>query len=296
MLSLTICRDSTAEVFIPGYTKNALARLSAFLPAGFNLTGMDVYAMQNLCAYEYATFSASSFCSLFTEQEWRDYQYAIDIQFYGDYGYGATSGRAQGIGYVLELAARLQHKLIYSSDTSINYTYDDNTAQFPLDQPFYMDMSHDDIIVSVLTALGLKYFKYGDRGLPGDVDHAVNTTFHLNQITPFGARLISEIWTCPSDHKSFTDLDPVLYENPDLSSQNGTTDYIRFVLNDAPVPLDGLVGCEGVKDGFCPVQKFLTGVPTLKQQAMYQQACFGNYTTTGQVGNGQPPRPNRRLV
>jgi hypothetical protein len=245
--------------------------------------------MQNLCAYEYATLGASSFCSLFTEQEWRDFQYAIDLEFFGDYGFGSSSGRAQGIGYVLELAARLQHKLIYSSDTSINYTYDDNTADFPPYQPFYMDMSHDDIIVSVITALGLSYFRYGPHGLPGSVDHAVQTTFNLNEMVPFGAQFIAEIWTCPAGHGSFHNLNAVLYENPDLSSQNGTTDYIRFVLNNAPVPLDGLVGCEGSRDGFCPVQNFLGGVPTLKQQAMYQYACFGNYTSNGQVGNGQPP-------
>lgn len=282
--------DKAAKTFIPKYTKDAVTRLSAYLPTSFNLTAFDVLAMQNLCAYETSSFGGSSFCSLFTEQEWLDFAYNIDLQFYGDYGYGSPSGRAQGIGYVLELAARLEAKLITSSDTSINVTYDDNAAQFPLDQPFYLDMSHDDIIVSVLTALGLDYFRYSSKsGLPSNVDHAPSDrTFNTSEITPFGARFISEVWTCPGNKTSFDNLVPVLYQNPDLSSVPVKTDYIRFVLNGAPLPLDGLAGCEGSKNGFCAVKDFLSGVPTLKKDAMYQKACFGNYTVGGQVANGQP--------
>jgi len=249
---------------------------------------MDVLAMQNLCAYEVTSLGGSSFCSLFTEQEWKDFAYNVDVQYYGDYAYGSPTGRAQGIGYVLELAARLQQKLITSSDTSINYTYDNNIAQFPFGQPFYLDMSHDDIILSVINALGLEYFKYGPKGLPGNVDHAPsNRTFSLSEMTPFGARFFSEIWTCPRD-TSFEELDPILYENPLLNSTSHTTDYIRFVLNNAPLPLDGLVGCEKAKNGFCPVEKFLKAVPSMKKKAMYQEACFGNYTTGSQVGDGAP--------
>jgi hypothetical protein len=251
------------------------------------LTASDVLAMQNLCAYEYTSLAGSSFCSLFTEQEWKDFEYNVDVQYYGDYAWGSPTGRAQGIGYVLELAARLQQKLITSSDTSINYTYDDNTAQFPFGQPFYMDMSHDDIILSVINALGVNYFKYGPHGLPGDLNHAPKRNFSLSEMTPFGARFMSEIWTCPRNH-SFNELDPVLYENPVVDSTADTTDYIRFVLNSAPLPLEGVVGCEGARNGFCPVDRFLHGIPTLEHTANYQKACFGKYPTGSQVGDGAP--------
>lgn len=244
--------------------------------------------MQNLCVYEYTSLAGSSFCSLFTEQEWKDFAYNVDIQYYGDYAYGSPTGRAQGIGYVLELAARLQHKLIHTSDTSINYTYDNNKAQFPFDQPFYMDMSHDDILLSVITALGLEHFKFGPNGLPSDLPHAPKRSFSLSDMTPFGARLMSEIWSCPAD-TSFDELDPVLYTNPTLKSDGkNTTDYIRFVLNSAPLPTKGLVGCENAKNGFCPVEQFLRGVPTLKKNAEYQHACFGKYPTGQQVSDGVP--------
>ncbi|KAJ5585147.1 uncharacterized protein N7459_004947 [Penicillium hispanicum] len=279
--------DNSAEIFISRYTKDARARLSSYLPRDFNLTARDVLAMQNICVYEYTSLAGSSFCSLFTEQEWKDFEYNVDVQYYGDYAYGSPTGRAQGIGYVLELAARLQQKLITSSDTSINYTYDNNAAQFPSGQPFYLDMSHDDIILSVINALGLEYFKYGPDGLPGNVDHAPNRTFSLSEMTPFGARFMSEIWTCPAN-VSLYDLDPVLYTNPHLKSNSNTTNYIRFMLNNAPLPLQGLVGCENAKNGFCPVRDFLRGVPSLKHNAKYQEACFGNYPTGSQVGDGVP--------
>ncbi|PIG82962.1 phytase [Aspergillus arachidicola] len=279
--------DDSGEKFIPNLTKDALKRLSHFLPSDFNLTAYDVVGMFSLCPYETAALGSSSFCSLFTEQEWRDFEYFVDLQFYGNYGFGAPTGRAQGIGYVLELAARLEGKRIETSDTSINTTIDSKPATFPLNQPLYMDMSHDDVIVGVLAALGLKYFNYGSKGLPDDVAHAVPRNFKLNEVTPFGAHLISEIWTCP-EKTDFHQLDGALYKNPDLSSTSDTTDVIRFVLNGSPVSQEGLDGCESSINGFCGVEDFLKGVPKLKEKAEYQYACFGNYTAGHQVGDGRP--------
>lgn len=283
--------DVAGEAFASSsLVKNAGKRFAAHLPDNLALDTHDIVAMFNICPYEYATLGKSSFCALFTEQEWRDFEYFLDLQFYARYGFGSPSGRAQGIGYVQELAARLESKLILSSQSSINYTYDDNTKTFPLDQPLYMDMSHDDIIVSTLTALGLDYFKYSPQGLPDSVSHAPHRTFNLNHMTPFGARLFSEIWTCPQD-ASLKHLQPQKYKNPDLSSKSNTTDYIRFVLNNAPLPLDGLSACDGSVNGFCKVSQFLGAVPKLNEEAMYQEACFGDYNITTQVGNGQPIKP-----
>ena len=285
-------RDHAAYDFLLRYSKKAVSRLSAFLPPGFNLSFLDVLAMQNLCPYETATLGTSPFCSLFTQQEWRDYAYSTDLTYYANSSFGSPTGRAHGIGYVLELSARLQSHLIYSSDTNINSTYDNNTAQFPLHQPFYLDMSHENIITSTLAALGLDYFRHGPDGrLPSSVEHAVPRTFQLGNMTPYGARLVTEMWTCPASNTSFDDLGSTLYANPDLSASTSTStkDYIRFSLNNAPLPLDGLRGCDkSSKNGFCPLETFLRVVPLLKEDAMYQYACFGNYSVDGQVGNGRP--------
>ncbi|KAJ5501323.1 Histidine phosphatase superfamily clade-2 [Penicillium expansum] len=263
-----------AAEFIPAMIKTAATRFAPFLPEDFfsksaEIAAEEVLGMFNLCPYEYTTLGSSSFCSLFTEQEWRDFEYYLDLQYYDMYGFGSPSGRAQGIGYVQELAARLQHKLIQSSDSSINSTYDDNEKYFPLDQPLFMDMSHDDTIISVLTALGLDFFKYNPKRLPSTVAHAPKRHFKLNEITPFGAHL--------------------MYKNRNMSSRSDTEKYIRLVLNNAPIPWDGLSACDGSVNGFCPVQSFISQVPQLTKQAMFQEACFGSYNTSIPVNNGQPP-------
>jgi hypothetical protein len=41
-----------------------------------------------------------------------------------------------------------------------------------------------------------------------------------------------------------------------------------------------------VQNGFCPVDQFLRGVPTLEENVKCQEACFGKYPTGGQVGDG----------
>ncbi|KAJ5290794.1 hypothetical protein N7478_000045 [Penicillium angulare] len=270
--------------------KSVLKRLTKYFPEDFGLDASDAWGLLNLCPYEYATLGQSSFCSLFTEQEWRNFEYGIDIEYYGSYGFGSPSGRAQGIGYVQELAARLKNRLITSSHSSINYTYDDNLKDFPLHQNFYMDMSHDNTIVAVLTALGLEYFNYGPHGLPINVINAPQErNFYMSKATPFGARLYSEIWTCPSDI-SFENLQPQMYKNPDLSSDRDTKDYIRLVLNNAPLPFDGFVPCEDSVNGFCRLEEFIDYIPELTKQAEYAKSCAYSSTSTVQVGNGQPPK------
>ncbi|KAE8393309.1 histidine phosphatase superfamily [Aspergillus alliaceus] len=276
-----------SEEFIPRMIKHPLARLSKLFPEDFNLTTSDVLAMMNLCPYEYATLGSSSFCELFTEQEWRDFAYNLDMRLYGASAFGSPTGRAQGIGYILELAARLEGKLIQSSDTSINTTYDNNSTTFPVDQPLYMDMTHDKVIIGTLTALGIQYFNHGPKGMPSAVAHAVPRTFELNKVAPFGGRLVSEVWTCPMD-ASLEVLDRTLYKNPDLSEAKHTIDYIRFVLNGAPLPTSDVIGCENAKNGFCKVANVLRAVPKLKEKAMYQEACYKNYTPGHQVGDGRP--------
>ncbi|KAJ5817495.1 phytase [Penicillium robsamsonii] len=283
---MTEGEKALTEDFIPLFTASALTRLSSLLPSEFNLTALDIYAMMNLCPFETTALGASSFCALFTEQEWKDYDYASDLHFYGDYSFGSPSGRAQGIGYVVELSARISGELLHRGDVGINYTYDNNEATFPIHQPVYMDMAHDDTIISVLTALGLEQFKEGPDGLFGAVEHAPEHTFRVRDVTPFGARLIAEIWSC-GNATDFTNLEPVLYHNlPD--EDDGAKDHIRFVLNGGPIALDGLSGCEEAVNGFCELKGFLGGIAELKKQAQYDYACSGDYKVEGQVENGVP--------
>ena len=151
--------DDDLFTYIPKYLKNATARMQQYAPSGFIFNTNDTYAMQSICAYEMGYLSQSDFCFLFTLEEWESFENTLDMQYYYDYSFGNPTGRAQGIGYLQELIARLDHQFITSSNSSVNSTYDNNEADFPLGQAFYADFSHDDIIISVLTALSLDYFR-----------------------------------------------------------------------------------------------------------------------------------------
>lgn len=67
--------------------------------------------------------------------------------WYGD-GPGNPTGAAQGIGYVQELVARLTKTPLTVFDTTTNGTLDGNNITFPLNQPIYMDATHDTVIAS----------------------------------------------------------------------------------------------------------------------------------------------------
>ncbi len=173
----------------------------------------------------------SDFCNLFTEQEWQGFEQTLDIEYYYDYSFGNPTGRSQGVGYQQELLARLTNQYITSSNSSVNTSLTNNAADFPLGQPFYADFSHDDIIVSVLTSMSIDYFREHPnlQQYPPDP----NRHFVLSNMTPFGARLITEVIGCAAPnptavHSHRTQYYPTQYGyNP----ANATHKFIRMRLN-----------------------------------------------------------------
>lgn len=58
----------------------------------------------------------------------------------------------------------------------------------------YADFSHDDIIVSVLASMSVDYFRDTPDLTQFPPDE--NRRFNLRKMTPFGARLITEVIGC----------------------------------------------------------------------------------------------------
>jgi hypothetical protein len=203
---------------------------------------------------------------------------------YYDYAYGNPTGRAQGIGYVQELMARLNHTLITSSSSSVNSTLDNNTKTFPTNQSFYADFSHDDIIISVLTALSVDYF-YDPPSLTQFPPNP-NRHFILSNLTPFGARLITETIGCSSPDPAPVEKSKVAYTPGQYGydPKNATHKFIRMRLNNGIVPLNTIRGgacgtsTTGRIDGMCPLQDFMSSQKNSTALANYQYACFRNYT------------------
>ena len=236
---------------------------------------------RSICAYETNYLGSSDFCGgLFTEDEWAGFELTLEQEYYYDYAWGNPTGRAQGIGYLQELMARLTNQPITSSNSSVNSSLTNNTRDFPLGQKLYADFSHDDIIISVLTAASVDYFREPPSltQFPPDPDRH----FILSHLTPFAARLVTEVIGCgssnPAPQSSYrTYYSPTQYG---YDPENATEKFIRMRLNNGIIPLSTIRGgfCGNRTDGLCSKSAFLDSQANAYEQSNYDYVCFGNYT------------------
>lgn len=114
----------------------------------------------------------SAFCDLFTEEEWKGYEYSVgachgllcilkihilaDLSFWYNNGPGNPAVAAQGIGWVQELVSRLTQTRITEFASSVNGTIVSSNVTFPLSQPIFVDATHD----TVISASTSRFFHY----------------------------------------------------------------------------------------------------------------------------------------
>ncbi|RMY52978.1 hypothetical protein D0865_05504 [Hortaea werneckii] len=264
------------------YLADATERLRPHAP-GFNWTVTDTYNAQSMCAYETVALGYSTFCDLFTFEEWQGYEYSVDLYFAGGYGFQSPTGRAVGIGYVQEILARLQHHVIDHPVAQINLTLDNNTATFPLDQTLNFDFSHDTNIMAILTAFGFTQFA---PFLPPDhIPARHHRNLIVSHMEPFAARLDMEILSTPSPLDGCrTNGGPKYLEGP-------PTTYIHFLLNQRTLPLGkSFPACGDRDDGWCELTTFLEVQRESLAKADYEFACFGEYEAVpyGGITDGAP--------
>lgn len=63
----------------------------------------------DMCAYETVALGFSSFCTLFTDKEWKGYEYRNDIEWWYTSSFGSPLSVVSGVGYLEELISRLTH-------------------------------------------------------------------------------------------------------------------------------------------------------------------------------------------
>lgn len=246
--------STKANLWKEVYLKAALGRLQPMI-TGYNLTINDLYVMQELCAYEVVALGSSDFCQLFTADEWEGFEYAIDLEFWYGSGPGNPTAAALGLGYVQELVARLTQTPISVWNSSTNRTLDSSSTTFPLYQPIFIDFSHDTVIASIITALNFSTLAASG---PLPVDHIPpNRSYVVSQIAPFASNLVGQVVSCPAS------------ENPT---------HIRFILNDAVVPLTGIKGCSDNRHGLCSLQSFVSGIQERIGEIDFYFSCYANYT------------------
>jgi hypothetical protein len=235
------------------YLKDAHARLASQLH-GYDMTIEDTYIMQQLCAYETVALGYSKFCELFTEEEWEGFNYALDLIFWYDHAFGAPLARAQGVGYVQELVARLTHTPIETHNSSTNATLNDNPVTFPLGQSLYVDATHEVVVLNIITALNLTSFAVTG---PLPADHIPpNRSFRVSELAPFATNIQFQLLSCGS------------VPNP----------QIRVIINDGVAPLTGVKGCPEQKDGMCPVDTFVEAQKEIIRSTDWIHDCHGDWT------------------
>ncbi|EGO05200.1 hypothetical protein SERLA73DRAFT_174197 [Serpula lacrymans var. lacrymans S7.3] len=236
------------------YLQSALTRLQPMIQ-GVNLTISDLGSMQEMCAYETVALGYSMFCNLFTEEEWKGFEYANDLDFWYSEGPGQPTAAASGLGYVQELVSRLTQTPITEWNSTTNSTLDSNNITFPLYQPIFVDATHDVVIANIITALNFTVLA-GNGPLP--TDHIPeNQTYITSQIAPFASNVVAQVLSCPAA------------EEPT---------HIRFILNDGVLPMTGIGGCPEDKDGLCPLPTFISAMHERIGQIDFNYDCFANYT------------------
>ncbi|KAJ6587368.1 histidine phosphatase superfamily [Mycena sp. CBHHK59/15] len=238
------------------YLAPAQKRLAPFI-SGFNLTISALFDMQSLCSYETVALGYSVFCGLFTEEEWEGFSYLFNLEFWYGFGPGTPYASAMGIGWVQELVSRLTETRITKFDTSVNGTVVSSNVTFPFRQPIYVDATHDTVVSAIVTALNFTSLA-ANGPLPTD-SIPVQQTYFASKISPFAANLVGQVLSC-----SATQDEPT---------------HIRWVLNDAVVPLTGIKGCKESNDGLCELPDFISGMKQRIAEVDYAFDCFRNYTT-----------------
>lgn len=250
--------------------------------------------MQTMCAYETDALGYSAFCPLFTQAEWEGFEYAWDIYFWYNSGFGSPVARAQGSGYVLELLSRLTHTVVTANLTSnpslfsLNTTLDNDSTTFPLNNALYSDATHEVVMINVYAALNLTVL--ARDGPLSATKMKRNRSWVSSRVAPFGSNMQIQILSCGDSPTSTSHTSSTTYTSSTTTTSSGSTDNVRIIINDGVVSLKGLQGCPAQKDGLCPLDTFVASQKKLVEKADWEWACCGSWrvpagddwvTTTG---------------
>ncbi|CAE7186445.1 3-phytase b [Pyrenophora teres f. teres] len=250
------------------YAFNAtLARLQS-QAVGINLTSTDAIAMLQLCSYETHAVGYSPFCTLFSEQDFLNYEYYYDLSFYYNNGFGSPVAAAQGKGFLDEFIARFT-QTYPQLNSALNETFDNSSTYFPLDQSIYADATHEVVVLDTLTAFNLTVlFKGGPLSAKGNEGRSA---FVASKVVPFATHFTTQVIECRA-------MVP--------------TKQIRFIVNDAVLPIDeSYPGCPADANGLCSFDNVVDVLKKRSAEIDFEHDCFANYTAEAGVDyNGRAPR------
>ncbi|QRV99140.1 histidine phosphatase family containing protein [Ceratobasidium sp. AG-Ba] len=215
---------------------------------GVNLTTSDISIMPYLCGFETQILGQlSPFCDIFTETEFKQYEYRQDLRYY--YGTGPASG----------LPATLMLPYLNATATLFlngpGHTY--STGFTP--PPIIVSYTHDNQINQIVTALGV----FNTTGLLPPNSMLANRRYISSRINPMAARIAFERMTCSSNPKSGL--------------------YVRIRVNDAVYPL---LECQNGPGKMCALADFGRVIKAKVDQAGDFMARCG-LSSSQTLSNGQ---------
>ncbi|KAG1727933.1 histidine phosphatase superfamily [Suillus paluster] len=176
-----------ADAWKEVYLKDTVPRVQRYLD-GLELDIEDVYAMQELCAFETVALGYSKFCELFTEKEWEGFDYSYDLNLWYGVAWGSPVARGEGIGYVQELVSRLTQTPIETHNSSTNATLH-NAVTFPFGHSLYVDATHEVVVLNALRRWG-----------PLPTDHMPEKrTFRTAELAPFATNVQFQLLSCATE-------------------------------------------------------------------------------------------------
>ncbi|KAF1848003.1 phosphoglycerate mutase-like protein [Cucurbitaria berberidis CBS 394.84] len=259
--------STVANRFAANVFNSTIARLQS-QASGINFTSVDIIAMLQLCSYETHALGYSSFCSLFSEEDFLNYEYYFDLSFYYNNGPGSPVAAAQGKSYLDEFIARFTGEYP-AANSALNQTFDNSTTFFPLNQSIYADATHEVVVLDTLVAFNLTaLFKGPPLGLTGN---RRQNSFVASKLVPFATHFTAQVLSCPA-------LQP--------------TKQIRFIINDAVIPIDeSYPGCPVDPNGLCSFDHVVSVLQKRSAEIDFDYDCFANYTASAGVDyNGRAPR------
>ncbi|KAI0642835.1 acid phosphatase [Trametes meyenii] len=219
-------------VWLSHFAPALAARLLEGAP-GATLNDTDVYALLAMCPFESVAAEAlSPFCAMFTEDDFRAFEYYGDLEKYYRTGYGNKLGPVQGVGYVNELLARLTGTPVEDRTTH------NASLEFPLDRAVYADFTHENLMVAVYAAMGLFNVSAAPdpRRGPGNIEDDGAQKWIASRMVPFSSRMVTERLTCVREQ-----------------GRKDEGVYVRVIVNDEVQPLEFC----GAGDGLCELERFV---------------------------------------
>jgi len=260
------------------YTASIKARLNAQAGA-FNFTTDDITAMFELCGYESVLRGSSPFCdlTLFTPDEWLSFEYANDIMYHYNTGYGNPLAGTIGFPWLNATMGLLSASQSQSQDQNQDLT---------------ISFTHRELPPTVLVALGL----FNNTAF--STSSSINDTMPLDTINynrawissyilPFLSNIAIERMDCAANYYVQSQ------QSASSNASSSETTFYRTLVNNAPQTLPDCHDGPGESCSAASLETYLAGRAALFEG--FSQKCnvsYGNSTdevsfyTDESVGNG----------